>query len=209
MPKTRPGGSQPPAKCLLALEGSRPQLPSSRMTRTAWRKVSGGVAGTGTAEHGPGWRGGRGAGYRVRRQRPSSHTPLPRLATQGPGIWPGIGPALRQPRGVISRTGGAGPVGSAGRAVPSSGAQAGGRVQPWEGTPPYHPLRGSDPVIPRPQQVVAVMRPSPKPSRVAVRRRPERWVQGGGLGCSTGRGLSHKGTHQTQWVTNGSGGTIG
>lgn len=45
MPKTRPCGSRPPAKCLLALgltarpvlKGSQPR--SSRMTRTAWRKV--------------------------------------------------------------------------------------------------------------------------------------------------------------------------
>uniref|UniRef100_A0A673T0S5 NAC-A/B domain-containing protein n=1 Tax=Suricata suricatta TaxID=37032 RepID=A0A673T0S5_SURSU len=61
-----------------------------------------------------------------------------------------------------------------------------GRVQPREGAPPHPPLGGSDPVLPRPRQAVAVRRRSPKLSRVAVRRRPERWVRGPGWGASPG-----------------------
>lgn len=85
MPKTRPGGSRPPAKCLLALEG--PQPPSNRMTRTAWRKVRG-AEGPELCPK-PRATGGRWAGRRDElrgRSRPHMHTPPPHTQTRPRGL---------------------------------------------------------------------------------------------------------------------------
>lgn len=62
--------------------------------------------------------------------------PMPRLATKGSGIWPALG----QPRGVVGRAGGTGPLGSPDSTVPSPGAQPGrGEAAPLGGLHPTLP----------------------------------------------------------------------